>query len=309
MSLFDRVVRLGLPLVPRRMVWILARRYVAGETLESALDEIREQGARGFGTILDVLGEAVKSKERAEGAAAEYHRALAALAQSPSRTYVSVKPTHLGLTFDPALCGRLLDDLCVRAAEQGRKVRFEMEDAPTVDRTLEVFLRVRAKRENLGCVLQARLFRTPDDVTRLLRELGGGLDVRLVKGIYLEPAEIAHTEAPDISRAYVDLARQLVAGGAFAAFATHDDDVAAACAQIARDAGLGDGRDPDAARYEYQMLMGVKAPMAERLLAEGHPVRIYVPYGKDWHAYSIRRLRKNPEVARHIARAFFSRGG
>ena len=307
MSLFDRVVRLSLPLVPRRAVWLLARRYVAGETLESALAAIGDLTSRGFGTILDVLGEAVKDKAHAEGAAAQYMRALDALAGITSRTYVSVKPTHLGLNLDLELCERLLDELCVRAAADGRKVRFEMEDAPTVDDTLGVFLRVRARRENLGCVLQARLHRTADDVARLLREVGSGLDVRLVKGIYLEPPEIAFTEAADISRSYVELSQQLVEGRAFVAFATHDDDVAAACAKIARDAGL-DGSDPVTARYEFQMLMGVKAPMAERLLAEGQPVRVYVPFGKDWHAYSLRRLRKNPEVARHIVRALFRRG-
>lgn len=306
MNLFDRAVRLGLPLVPRRLVWILARRYVAGETLKSALDMVAELSAQGFGSILDVLGEAVSDAARARAAVDEYERALDGLRGLDPHCYVSVKPTHLGLTLDPSLCERFLDELCARAADEGRAVRFEMEDAPTIDRTLDVFLRVRARRSNLGCVLQARPFRTPDDAARLLREVDD-LNVRLVKGIYLEPASIAHTEADAITRAYLDLARQLVDGGAFVAFATHDDDLADECARIAL-AGASAGAAAGRRRYEFQLLMGVKAPTAERLRDAGHPVRVYVPYGPDWHAYSLRRLRKNPEIARHVMRAFLRRG-
>ncbi len=306
MSLFDRLVLASLPLVPKAVIWTVAKRYVAGAELSDALDRIRAVRAEGFGSILDVLGEGVADLAAAEGAVAEYERAMDALPDVDAGTTVSVKPTHLGAMLDADACERLLGRLCERAAEQGRRVRFEMEDAPTIDVTLDVFRRVRERHDNVGCVLQARLFRTAADVTALLRDVDG-LDVRLVKGIYLEPPDIAWTEDADISRSYVELAQQLVEGGAFVGFATHDDAVADRCVALAERAGLVTG-PADARRYEFQLLMGVRKREAERLRDAGHAVRIYVPYGRDWHAYTQRRLQANPEIARHVIRAFFRRG-
>ena len=304
MTLFDRLVRLALPAVPKAVIWTVARRYVAGAELPDALARIRSLRGEGFGTILDLLGEAVEDVGRAREAVTEYERALDALGDVDPRCTISVKPTHLGLLLDEGLCEELLDRLCERAAAAGRRVRFEMEDASTVDGTLAVFRRVRARRDNVGCVLQSRLHRTAGDVADLLAD-GPGLDVRLVKGIYLEPPEIAWTEAADISRSYVELAQQLVEGGAFVGFATHDNEVADACADIVRSRGL-DAGEPTDRRYEFQLLMGVRRVEAERLLAAGHAVRIYVPYGQDWHAYTQRRLRANPEIARHVVRALLT---
>jgi proline dehydrogenase len=300
MSLFDGLVRAGLPLVPRRLVWVVARRYVAGSRLADALAVLARERAAGFGTILDVLGEHVDTESQARAAAAEYHRALEALGDVDPRCAISVKPTHLGLALDTDLCAGLLADLCADAAARGHFVRFEMEDAPTVDATLAVYYSLRARHANLGCVVQARLFRTAGDVERLLA--GGPLDVRLVKGIYIEPPGIAWTEAADISRSYVDLARRLVEGGAFVGLATHDEAVGRACLDLlgahGRTAGAADAR-----RYEFQCLLGVRPGLASAWRDAGHPVRIYVPYGEDWHAYSMRRLTRNPEIARHVIRA------
>lgn len=306
MSLVDWMIRGSLGLMPRSVVWTVARRYVAGSELEDALARLRTLTAEGYGTILDVLGEGISAPEQAREAAAEYHRALAALEGVDPECALSVKPTHLGLTLDPALCEQLLRELCVAADEAGRRVRFEMEDSPTIDGTLEVFSRVRADHHNLGCVLQSRLFRTEQDVARLLAD-GPGLDVRLVKGIYLEPEAIAWTEDADITASYERLAEQLVQGGARVAFATHHTALADRCIAIVRDAGWCD-LPTDEQPYEFQLLMGVRAQEAARLRGAGHRVRIYVPYGKDWHAYSMRRLQHNPQIARHIIKAVFSRG-
>ncbi len=305
MGLFDSVIRLTLPLLPKMVIWGVARRYVAGSELDDALARIRTLGASGFDTIIDVLGEAITRPEQAHAAAHEYGLAMDALAGVDPGCSISVKPTHLGLTLDRDLCEELLGQLCHKAAAAGRRLRFEMEDSPTVDDTLAVFAKLRGEHKNLSIVLQARLFRTADDIDRLL-EAGPDLDVRLVKGIYIEPAEVAYTDADDISRNFVALSQRLVDGGAFVAFATHDSEVADACVKIVADAGLAKG--PAAERhYEFQLLMGVRAQEAERLRQAGHHVRVYVPYGKDWHAYSMRRLARNPEVARHVMRAFLSR--
>ncbi|MGQ0553705.1 MAG: proline dehydrogenase family protein [Planctomycetota bacterium] len=294
MSLFDGAVRVSLPLIPKRMLWTVARRYVAGNELRDALQAITALRQEGFGTIIDVLGENIRSAAQAEAAAAEYHRALGSLRSIDPACVLSVKPTHLGLLLDPALCSRLLADLCTAASEQSRKVRFEMEDAPTIDATLAVFRALRPRHRNLGCVLQARLFRTAADVEALLAE-GPGLDVRLVKGIYLEPAAIAWTEGADISASYLRLAQRLLAGGAFVGLATHDGELVQQLAPWLKAQGH--------TRYELQCLMGVRPEQAQSWKQAGHPVRIYVPYGRDWHAYSLRRLRRNPQIARHVLAA------
>lgn len=305
MGLFDSVVRSALPWLPKAIVWVVARRYVAGSELEQALQRITALRGSGFDTILDELGEAVEEAGQAEAAVLEYERAMDALDGLDPICSISVKPTHLGLLIDRELCERLLSRLCVRAAAADRKVRFEMEDSPTIDSTLAVYRKLRGEHPNLGIVLQSRLFRTADDVEALL-ELGSGLDVRLVKGIYIEPPEIAWTDPADISKSFIDLARRLVDGGAFVAFATHDSAVADACAEIVRQAGRSDVPANERS-YEFQLLMGVRAGEAQRLRLAGHRVRVYVPYGKDWYAYSMRRLSRNPEIARHVIRALISR--
>ncbi len=307
MGLTDRLVRGLMPLVPRPLVWTVARRYVAGADVRDAVRRIKALRADGFGTIIDVLGEGIASLDEARAAAQEYIRALDALRSVDPDCPISVKPTHLGLSLDRDVCAELLDDLCRRAAAESRRVRFEMEDAPTIDGTLDVFEEVAKRRDNIGCVLQSRLFRTAKDVERLLRSVPA-LDVRLVKGIYLEPESIAWTEGPDISRSYVELARALLDGGARLGLATHDDEVARACEQLIAERGLDS--PPTAQRtYEFQCLMGVRRRFAEALRDGGHRVRIYVPYGKDWHAYSMRRMGKNPDIARHVIRAAFGREG
>lgn len=306
MGLLDQLVVRGLPLVPKALLWTVAKRYVAGHSLDQALERIRALRAEGFGTILDVLGEGESSERMANDAAALYASTLQPLASVDPGCAISVKPTHFGLLVSEDLCAELLDALCVSAAAEGRRVRLEMEDAPTIDGTLRVFERVRAERDNLGCVLQARLFRTADDVERLLARFPE-LDVRLVKGIYLEPAEIAHTAHDAIVADYIALADRLLASDARLGFATHDDELVQHVEAATAAAGL-DAPAADARRYEFQLLMGVRKPLAERLRDAGHRVRVYVPFGADWHAYTLRRLRENPEVARHVMRAMLTGG-
>ncbi len=307
MTVANKLVELSLPLIPRRALWLVAQRYVAGDDLPAAIDAIRRLSADGFGTIIDVLGENISTTGEAEEAAREYHRALAALTDVDRGCVLSVKPTHLGLLLDRTLCERLLSDLCIAAAGQARRVRFEMEDSTTIDATLAAFAAVRRSHSNLGCVLQSRLFRTEADVTRLLAAWPD-LSVRLVKGIYIEPKEIAWTEPDDISASFVRLAKQLFDGGATVGLATHDSALAQQLVAEVRNRGFDRG-DIDSRRYEFQCLMGVRSEFAGQLRDAGHPTRIYVPYGKDWHAYSMRRLKRNPAIAMHVARALFHRDG
>lgn len=307
MGVMAGVVRTGLPLVPRRLLWSVARRYVAGEELADAVACIDRLRAEGFGTILDVLGENVTRAEQSEAAAREYHEALEALRGHDPRCTLSVKPTHMGLLLDRALCERLVSGLAAAAARDGRGVCWEMEDSPTVAATLDVFRALRPRHPNLGCVLQSRLFRSEEDARDLLAG-GPGLVVRLVKGIYLEPPAVAFTAPADIARNYVRLARLLLDGGAFVGLATHDGAMARELLSLLDQRGLTRG-PPEERRYEFQCLMGVRREFAQSLRDAGHPVRVYVPFGRDWHAYSLRRLQHNPEIARHVLRALLRRGG
>jgi len=303
MSVFDGMLRAGLRLMPRSLLWLVARKYVAGSRLADAIAAIERLRGEGYGTILDALGEDVRETAVAEAVLASYVAALDDMADVDPGCIVSVKPTHLGLAIDPGLCERQLRELCRAAAARGRFVRFEMEDAPTVDDTLAVFLNVRRDHENLGCVIQSRLFRAEADVERLLDAVPG-LNVRLVKGIYIEPSEIAWTEPSDISASFVRLTKTLLDGGAFVGLATHDAVMGKELLALLAERGLDRG-EPDRRRYDIQCLMGVRPEFAADMLARGHSVRVYVPYGDDWHAYSLRRLERNPEIARHVMRAVF----
>jgi len=277
---------------------IVAGRYIAGETLEEALDELRANRDQGFGGILDELGEEVESAEAARKVAASYRRSATILAEQELDTYVSIKPTHLGLHIDEELAFELYSEVAEHCASLGRHVRVEMEDHTTTDATLRIFERLRREHDNVGVVLQSRLLRTPADIDALAP---GPVSVRMVKGIYLEPSDIAHVEPDPIREAYVECSRQLLERGAHVAFATHDDVLADRLIALVKDLGLG----PE--RYEFEVLMGIQRHLWEQWRDDGHRVRVYVPYGPEWRAYSLRRLKRNPEIFRHVARNMFRR--
>jgi proline dehydrogenase len=288
-----KLVLASLPYIPRPVMRRLASRYIAGEKIEDALRKLEELARRGYPGILDILGENVGGEQAARAAASSYAQGAAALARARLDAYVSVKPTHLGLLLDETLCLELFSELAARCGELGLRMRVEMEDHPTTDATLRVFSALRGRFANVGIVLQSRLLRTPKDIDAFE---AGPLDVRLVKGIYLEPASIAHVDPDPIRDAYVLCARKLLARGASLGLATHDEGLADRCLAEVRAAGAG----PD--RYEFQVLLGVREPLWEKWRAAGSRVRVYVPFGPEWRAYTQRRLRKNPQILRHVLR-------
>lgn len=299
MGLLHQIVVSSLPFVPRPIMRRLSARYIAGEELGDAIGLLRAMQDRGFGGVLDILGEEVKDDAAADAALAEYRRGIAAMAAAELDAYVSVKPTHFGLRKDPARARERYAELCAAAAEKGQFVRVEMEDHTTTDATLELFHGLRAQFDNVGIVLQARLKRTVADIDALG---DAHVDVRLVKGIYLEPAEIAHTDGQAIRDAFVSCTERLFQRGHTIAFATHDEHMAARVLREARDRGVA------AERYYFEVLLGVQEPLWERWRAAGHRVRVYVPYGPEWRSYSQRRLRKNPEVMRHVIKNLLTPG-
>lgn len=279
--------------LPTALMRPVAQRYFAGETLAEALAELEDLRGGGYRGILDILGEDVTDEAEARAVAAAYVQAAEALHERSLDTYVSIKPTHLGLKISEALAAELYLEVGRRCRELSIFMRVEMEDSPTTDATLRLFEGLRAELDNVGIVLQSRLFRTPGDIEALAP---GPLNVRLVKGIYLEPESIAHTTPGPIREAYVQAARSLWDRGAFLSLATHDDLMAETLFGHIAERGLGH------AAYEMAVLMGVRESLWNRWRAEGHPVRVYVPYGREWRAYSTRRLHKNPELFRAILR-------
>jgi len=294
--MLDKIVLAGLPLVPRPLMWRVARRYVAGETLGEALAVLQDLAARGHPGIIDILGEDVRDEAAARRVVEAYRAASDAVAGAGLDAYVSVKPTHVGLRLSEDLALELYRQLAQHCTGNGQFLRVEMEDHTTTDATLRVFERLRADAEHdVGIVLQSRLLRTATDVQRLTAS--DGLNVRMVKGIYLEPPEIAHVEAQPIRDAFLDLSRTLLERGARVAFATHDGALAEQLIAVTKELGAG----PD--RYEFQVLLGVQEQLWSRWRDAGHRVRVYVPYGPEWRPYSTRRLRKNPQILRHVVRA------
>jgi proline dehydrogenase len=297
MSVFNRLLVTTLPLVPKAIVGRVASRYVAGSTLDDALQVIRDLNAKGAMATLDVLGEEVKEREKATAAVEEYVRALNAIAQSGVDSNVSIKLTLLGLKIDEGFCRDNVDRIAAVAREQGNFIRIDMEDHTTTDATLRIYRELHAKHGNLGCVLQAYMRRTLRDIDELPAEKPS---VRLCKGIYVEPRRIAWKGYETVRANYAAALEKLLAKGIYTGIATHDEYLAARGVELVDKYGVP--RD----RYEFQMLLGVDEELRRILIEGGHRLRVYVPYGRDWYPYSMRRLRENPEVARHVLRAMLS---
>lgn len=272
----------------------VARRYIAGETMAAALDLTARLNAAGMSTTMDVLGENISRVEQADPTVALYRDVLQALHERKLGGNISVKLTHLGLKLDRARCAANVRTLVVEAARLGNFVRVDMEDSSTTTDTLDLYRELRETHANLGVVLQAYLKRSLDDAADMGRM---GARVRVCKGIYREPADIAFHDRERINRSFLDMVDLLLEHGSHVAIATHDPDVVAGAeAIVAR-------RGTDRAQYEFQMLLGVAEGLRDALVAKGHPLRVYVPFGREWYAYSVRRLRENPRIAGHVLRA------
>ncbi|NPA91271.1 MAG: proline dehydrogenase [Chloroflexi bacterium] len=288
LSRSERMQRLIIQFPPSRRV---ARRFVAGEELADAVEVIRQLNARGMEATLDHLGENVTTPEEAQEAAHAYEVALDAIDQHGLRSGVSVKLTHLGLDLDDTLAYENVRRIAAKAAEVGRFVRIDMESSAYTDITLEIYRRVRREFDNVGTVVQAYLYRTPQDVAQLIEE--GIANLRLVKGAYDEPPSIALRDRERIREAFFALIRQMWAPearakGSFAAIGSHDEAVIQYANALARRLDLS----PD--DYEFQFLYGIRRERAQQLVDEGYRMRIYVPYGSQWYPYFMRRLAERP---------------
>ena len=294
MGVFNQLVARTLPFVPKSIVGAVSRRYIAGETLAEALEIATDLNRRGFMTTLDLLGEDTRNIEQARRTAMEYRTILAALGKAGIEGNISVKPTQFGLKVDPQLCLELFRGLVEDARSLGYFVRVEMEDATCTESTIELYQSLLPDFDNVGVVIQAYLRRSKSDVSRIAEHAP---NVRMVKGVYVEAESIAYRDADAIRRNFLTLSETLLRAGAYVAFATHDETLIQQSFRLVETLGLA----PRA--YEFQMLLGVQQKLRQTILDSGHRTRVYIPFGADWYAYSVRRLRENPKIAGYVLRA------
>lgn len=298
-SLFDQIVVTSLPFVPKPIVRRFASRYVAGEGLDDAVRAMKTLAAEGAMSTLDVLGESVTRKEQTFETRDEYLRALDAIVQESLPANVSVKPTAVGLAIDPSLARENCAVICRKAAENGIFVRLDMEDTPFTESTIRLALDLKSEFSNVGVVIQAYLRRSVKDLDRLAE---AKMNLRICKGIYVEPRVHAYKDRATVIRNFGTLVDKHLSAGCYVGIATHDE----ACVQQALSV-IDRLRLPPAA-YEFQMLLGVDPLLRRILIDAGHRLRVYVPYGRDWYAYSIRRLKENPAIAGHVLKGLFGSG-
>jgi proline dehydrogenase len=296
MNMLDRLIRFALPLVPRYLVGRVGRRYVAGDQLSDALRIVRQLQAEGAMATLDFLGEEIARREQVTLAMDEYLAAIEVIAREQLPCNISVKPTLFGLRLNEALCLESLDRVAASAAGQGLFMRLDMEDHTCTEATLRLYRTLQARHGNLGVVLQAMLRRTMKDIATLDEN---PLNVRLCKGIYREARAIAWQGPAVVQQNYLHCLEQLFHRGAYVGIATHDEQLICSAQSQVQQLGLS------SAQYEFQMLLGVDPALRQILLQQGHRLRVYVPYGRDWFGYSLRRLKENPTIARHVLRALF----
>lgn len=303
MHLFNTLMAHAIAWLPRALVRKVSRRYIAGDDLAQAVTRIRQLNEQGFPVTVDVLGEAVSTPQQADHTVREYTLALQAIHNHGLDATVSVKPTALGLLLDRQACEQRLAHIVACAARHQTGVCIDMEDVRCTQMEIDLYSRINARFNNISLALQAYLRRTYQDIEPVLRD-GGHL--RICKGIYLEDrshlVDLAWSDRDAINPHFLAHVTRCFDTGTFVGVATHDAVLVAQVAALAR------RRNIDPARFEFQMLLGVCEPLRDRLLGMGFKVRIYVPYGKDWYGYSIRRMKENPRIAGHVARALLPWG-
>jgi proline dehydrogenase len=297
--MLDRAIVRVLPAFPRSIVRRISSRYIAGTTLPEACRVVRDLNADGKMATIDVLGEEAQNRRETLEVVRAYHDVFEAIERERLDSNVSIKLTALGLNLALELCRANLFKVVAHAAESGNFVRIDMEDSMTTSDTLDLYRELRAEgHDNVGIVLQAALRRSLRDIHDLapLRPT-----VRLVKGIYVEPPLVAYQEFEQVQQNFVRCLHELLQAGSYVAIATHDEDLLTESKRLVSERGL----TPE--QYEFQMLLGVRELAGNRLVRDGHRLRIYVPFGEHWYQYSLRRLQENPKIAGYVASDTMSR--
>jgi proline dehydrogenase len=274
-----------------------ARRFIAGETADEAMEAARAIRKSGMALTLDQLGESITTLAEAEAATTVYLTLIEKIVAAGIDRNISVKPTQLGLDIDQAVCIQNIRRILDLATQQDFFVRVDMENTPYIQKTLDMFNAVWAEgSRNAGVVLQSAVFRSEDDAHAVSK---AGVRVRLVKGAYKEPAAVAHQAKSDVDAAYIRIMKILMTEGTYPAIATHDPTMIEATKTFAREQGIG----PD--KYEFQMLYGIRRDLQASLVADGYRMRVYVPFGRQWFPYFMRRLGERPANVGFVLKGIF----
>ena len=303
--MFNRIIASILPYFPKKFVWIFSKPYVSGETVRDAIRVSKEFNSQGIKVTLDVLGEFIKTLEEAEANKNEYLDLIDLAEQEKIDGNYSIKPTSFGLLLDKDVCYKHIRKVVQKAAEYNNFIRIDMEDSPCTDLEIELFRKLcKEFPKNVGLVFQSYLKRTLDDIKGLmdLHSAETPLNYRLCKGIYVEPAEIAFKKYEDVNKNFLIDLEYMLQNNIYVGIATHDKPLIEGAYELIKKYNV------PKKMYEFQMLYGVTPKLRQSIVDNGHLMRIYVPFGKDWFGYSTRRLKENPKMASHIIKAIFYKG-
>ena len=282
--------------MPEKVLWFFSKNYIAGKTLSSAIKVVKDLNSKGMLATIDVLGESIETKEEAIHAKEQAMEVLDAIVEHNLDANVSIKPTQFGLAIDEDFAYEQILELVKRAGELNSFIRIDMEDSPYTDATLKVYKRIFNDHMNVGVVLQAYMKRTYSDAVTLNAM---GTNYRLCKGIYIEPEAIAYKDKQAIRNNFMKTLEEMLKNGNYVGIATHDKYLIDKTYELIKKLNISKDK------FEFQMLLGVRVDLRNKINNDGFKIRIYVPFGKDWYAYSLRRLHENPELAGHIVKEFF----
>ncbi len=303
--MFNKLIAGILPYMPKKLVWQFSKEYIAGETLEQAIEAAKALNAEGVLTTIDVLGEFIKNLEEAELNKKEYLQVIDAAETAKIKGNYSLKPTSFGLLIDKDVAYKHIREIVAKAASFNNFVRVDMEDSPCTDLEIELFRKLKAEfPKNVGLVVQSYMRRTLNDIKNLndLNSEETPLNFRLCKGIYVEPVHIAYKKYEEVNEHFLKDLEYMLEQKMYPAIATHDKPL------VEGAYSLLEKYKPAKDKYEFQMLYGVTPALRKSIMDNGHRMRVYVPFGKQWFGYSTRRLKENPKMASLIIKALFVKG-
>jgi proline dehydrogenase len=303
--MFNKIIASVLPYFPEKFVWIFSKSYVSGETMEDAMKVSEKLNNQNIMVTLDILGEFIKNLDEAEANKKEYLHLIDVTANRKINGNFSLKPTSFGLLIDKEICYRHVREIVAKAASCKSFIRIDMEDSPCTDMEIELFRKLKAEFPgSVGLVLQAYLKRTIKDIENLLdiHTPEHPLNFRLCKGIYIEPEAIAYKKYEEVNAHYLEDLEFMLKNRIYVGIATHDKPLVDGAYKLLEKYKVPGNM------YEFQMLYGVTPKLRDKIVSDGHRMRIYVPFGKQWFGYCTRRLKENPKVASHIIKAIFYKG-
>jgi len=284
-------------ILPKSFIYIFAKKYIAGKTLADGVSVANQLNKQGISTTMDILGESVTNEKDAIDFKDQFLELLDVIEQEKLDSNISTKPTQFGLNVGLDFCYEQYVEIVERAKKYNNFVRIDMEDSSTTDSIISLYKKLYEKYpDNVGIVLQAYLHRTMNDITELNKL---GANYRLCKGIYIEPKEIAYKGREEIRDNFIKCLNKMFDDNCYVGIATHDDPIVDRAYKIIKKRNLSKDQ------YEFQMLYGVKENLRSKIRAEGHRMRVYVPFGEQWHFYAIRRLQENPQLAWYIFKSIF----